>query len=77
MDWAVSIIGQEEIGGEDGVDALEHGQDALEAGAGVDARPGQRLGGAVGGAVVLHEHQVPDLDEPLVARRRPGRPSSP
>ena len=62
----------EQVGGEDRVDPLEHGQDPLEAGPGVDARPGQGLDGPVDRAVVLHEDQVPDLDEPLLARRRPA-----
>ena len=61
---------QEQVGGKDGVDALQQREDALEAGAGVDARPGQRRGGAVRGAVVLHEYEVPDLHEPLVAAER-------
>ena len=42
--------------------ALEHGAEALEAHAGVDVAGGQRLQVAVGHALVLHEHKVPDLD---------------
>ena len=46
--------------------ALQHGQDAFEAGAGVDAGCLQRcqLAGAVGRE--LHEHQVPDFDEAIL-----------
>ena len=63
----------EQVGGEDRVDPLEHGQDPLEAGPGVDARPGQGLDGPVDRAVGLHEDQVPDLDEPLLpAECRPA-----
>ena len=46
--------------------ALEHRGDALQPHAGVDRRPGQRAHGPAGVAVVLHEHEVPDL-EPAVA----------
>ena len=42
-------------------DALEDRGDALESHTGVDARLGQRVQGAVFGAVVLHEHEVPVL----------------
>src|SRR5690606_17491244 len=42
--------------------ALQHRGDALQAHAGVDAGGRQRQQGAVGLAVELHEHQVPDLD---------------
>ncbi len=45
---------------------MQEREDALQAGAGVDARPGQGLEGTVGGAVVLHEDQIPDLDEPFL-----------
>ena len=51
--------------------SLEDGERALEAEPRVDALPGQRDELAVGLAVVLHEHQVPELDEPpLVAVER-------
>ena len=43
--------------------ALQHGAEALEAHAGVDVAGGQRLQVAVGEALVLHEHEVPDLDD--------------
>ena len=49
------------------VDPLEHGHGALQAQAGVDRGLGQRDLGAVGGALELHEHQVPDLDVALLA----------
>ena len=42
--------------------ALEHGAEALEAHARVDVAGGQRLQVAVGHALILHEHEVPDLD---------------
>ncbi len=44
------------------IDVLEHGADALQAHAGVDARCRQRVQHTVRGAVELHEHVVPDLD---------------
>ncbi len=44
------------------VHALHDGGDALEAHAGIHRGLGQRRERAVGGAVELHEHQVPDLD---------------
>ncbi len=56
--------GAHDVGVPHRVDALEQAQDALEAGAGVDARLGQRLAGAVGALVELHEHEVPELQEP-------------
>ena len=46
--------------------ALEHHAEALETQAGVDALGRKRLEVAVGFAVVLHEHQVPDLDDLVV-----------
>ena len=42
--------------------ALHHGRHALQAGAGVDGRLGQRAHLAVGLAVELHEDQIPDFD---------------
>ena len=63
------------------VDALDQGEDALEAGAGIDRRLRQRRAGAVGRLVVLHEHQVPELHEPVAvgvvqrARRRARTPA--
>ena len=48
---------------------LEHRQVALEPGAGVDARRRQRHQLAVGLGVVLHEHEVPDLDVAVLVRR--------
>ncbi len=50
--------------------ALEDGETALEPGAGVDARGGQGHELAVGPLVELHEHEVPDLDEPVLVDRR-------
>ena len=46
--------------------ALEHHAEALEAHARVDALRRQRLEVAVGLAVVLHEHEVPDLDDLVI-----------
>ncbi len=45
------------------VDALQHGEDTLESGPGVDRRVGQRRQRARVVAVVLHEHEVPELEE--------------
>ncbi len=45
------------------VDALEHRGDALDPHAGVDRGPGQVADDFVGLLQILHEHQVPDLDE--------------
>ena len=45
----------------------DHAQ-ALEAHAGVDVLGGQRLQVAVGLALVLHEHQVPDFDDIVIVR---------
>ncbi len=44
------------------VHALHHGGDALQAHAGIHRGLGQRRQLAVGGAVELHEDQIPDLD---------------
>ena len=55
------------------VHVLQHRGQALQAHAGIHARRRQRLQAAVGLAVELHEHQVPDLDEAvaiLVGRTR-------
>ncbi len=57
--------GAEEVDVVVGVDALQHGGDALEAHAGVDLRLGQVAAGAVGELLPLHEDVVPDLDEPV------------
>ena len=58
--------GLEEVGVVIGELALHHGGDALQAHAGVDAGRGQRVQFSRRVAVVLHEHEVPDL-EPAVA----------
>ncbi len=58
----------------DGVDPLQQREDALETGTGVDRRFRQRRPTAVGGLVELHEHEVPELHEP-VAGRIPERPA--
>ena len=47
--------------------ALQHAQDALQPRARVDVLAGQLGVHAVAIAVVLHEHQVPDLQEPGLA----------
>jgi hypothetical protein len=56
--------------------ALQHGGDALEAHAGVDRGARQRHAGAGRPLLVLHEDEVPDLDEPIAvlvgAARRPA-----
>ena len=55
----------EGVGLEDAVHALRQGGDALHAGAGVDAGRGQRLQAAALEHVVLHENEVPELQEPV------------
>ena len=45
--------------------ALHHRGDALQPHAGVDRRLGQRRPAAIPRLLELHEHQVPDLDEPV------------
>ena len=57
-----------QVGLPHGVDALQQGEDALEPGAGVDRRLRQQRARAVGRLVVLHEHQVPELHEPVAVR---------
>ena len=63
------------------VQPLEHRRDALEAHAGVNRGPGQRLAPAGRDLLELHEHQVPDLDEAVAglvgAARRPARHPGP
>ena len=64
-----------------GMHALHHGRDALESHAGVHRRLRQRGELAVRGALELHEHQVPDLDEPVSLllggpRRAAGNPGA-
>src|SRR4051794_10311690 len=45
--------------------ALQHGGDALEAGAGIDRGLRQRVAHAAFELLVLHEHEIPDLDEAI------------
>ena len=59
---------REEIGVEDHAHALRDRRDAFESGAGVDRRLGQRDERSVGLPVVLHEHEVPELEEPVLVR---------
>ena len=59
--------GHELVGLPHRVNALEHGHGALKTQASVDRRLGQRDLGTVGGALELHEHEVPDLDVALLA----------
>ena len=54
----------EEVGFIDALFAVEHADGALQAHAGIHILLGQRLKGAVGLFVVLHEHVVPDLQIP-------------
>ena len=58
-------------------DALHHRRDALEARARIHGRLRQRRQLAVGRAVELHEHEIPDLDPAVAVRigraRRPSR----
>ncbi len=61
------MSGSEQVGVEHGIDALEDGKVALEAGASVDVLARQ-VGEDTGSvAVVLHEDEVPDLDEAIAA----------
>ena len=55
--------GLEDIGIVVGVLALQHAHEALEAHARVDDVHGQLLQRAIGLAVILHEHKVPNLDD--------------
>ena len=59
--------GHELVGLPHRVHALQHSHSALQAQAGVDRGLGQRDLLAFGSALELHEHQVPDLDEALLA----------
>ena len=45
------------------VHALQHGGDALKPHAGVDRRPRQRLAPSARELLILHEDEIPDLDE--------------
>ncbi len=45
--------------------ALQHGRDPLKTHAGVDRGARQVLAAVGGNLLILHEHQVPDLDEPV------------
>ena len=58
------------------VHVLQHGGEALEAHAGIDARLGQRRELPLRVAIELHEHQVPDLDVTVaLGVRRARRPA--
>ena len=56
--------------------ALQHGGDPLEPHAGVDRRMGKRYAVVLGELLVLHEDEIPDLDEAvalgILAARRPA-----
>jgi hypothetical protein len=66
--------GAEQVDVEDVVDALQDRGDPLQPHAGVDRRLGQGRAHAVSGLIVLHEDQVPELDEPVaVLVGRAGR----
>ena len=56
---------------------LEHGSDAFQAHAGIDAGLGQVAGDFPGGLLELHEHQVPDLDEAVAVFLRRSRRAAP
>src|SRR5437899_12211947 len=45
--------------------ALDHGREALQPHAGVDAGPGERMERALLVPVILHEDQVPELHDPV------------
>ena len=55
------------------VGALEHRRHALETHAGIDRRPRQVDALAAGKLLVLHEHEIPDLDEAVALRIRAPR----
>ena len=55
------------------VRALQHGGDALEPHAGIDRRPRQVDALAAGKLLVLHEDEVPDLDEAVAVGIRRAR----
>ena len=55
---------REEIGVEVVADTLHHGRDALESRTSIHARRRQWDVRAIGLPVELHEHEIPDLDEP-------------
>ena len=57
---------RQHVGGVQRVAALHDGEDALHAGAGVDARLGHVGQRSVDRSDVLREHEVPDLDEPVL-----------
>jgi len=66
--------GRDEVGLEYGGDPLLEGGHPLEAHPGIDVLLGQRVERLVGLPVVLHEDEVPDLEEPVaVAAYRAGR----
>ncbi len=56
-----------------GVHVLQDRRQALQAHAGIHARRRQRLQRAIGLAVELHEHQVPDFDETVTVLIRRAR----
>ena len=62
--------GSEQVGLVDVVLALQDNGSTLETHASVHAGSGQRRAVALGVLVVLHEHQVPQLDEPLAVAVR-------
>src|SRR5580700_2918696 len=57
--------------------ALQHRGDALEPHAGVDGRPRQVDTLAAGQLFILHEHQIPDLDETIAVGLRCTRRAAP
>ena len=68
---------RELVGLEDRLDALLDQRHAVEAQAGVDVRRRQRRERARRVLVVLHEDEVPVLQEALVLAARAGRPATP
>ena len=59
------------------VDALQHRRDALQPHAGVDRRPGQLTDLDVILLQILHEDEVPDLDEAITVLLRAARRPAP
>ena len=60
-----------------GMHVLHHRTDPLQAHAGVDRRRWQRMQHAIGGAVELHEHVIPDLDVTVAVFFRRARWATP
>ncbi len=58
---------RKEVGRKDGLNAVEDRQHAFKAGAGVNVLLGQIRQRTAGALFELHEHEVPELNEPVIA----------